>query len=148
MLSLTVYSQDKKFDSMLKDLLNDIDAPLIRVSEVKKEDQYIFLDARKKIEFETSHIPGAFHVGEEGEFLPKLNSEKQIIVYCSVGYRSGKVAEELRKQGYKAFNLYGGIFEWVHQNKTIQSLDGSETKKVHTYNKKWSKWLTKGEKIY
>jgi len=44
-------------------------------------------------------------------------------------------------------NLYGGIFEWVHQNKNVYQ-NNSTTQKIHTYDKEWSKWLKKGEKIY
>ncbi len=148
LLCLNVYSQDTEFDRMLKDLLKGIDAPLIKVTEVKDPKDYQILDARKYVEFNTSHLPGAILVGEEGDELPVLDKSKKVLVYCSVGYRSGKVAEKLREKGYQAYNLYGGIFEWVHNDKVIHNSNGVATKKVHTYNKEWSKWLRKGEKVY
>ena len=41
--------------------------------------------------------------------------ESTIVVYCSVGYRSEKIAEELDKLGFtNVSNLYGGIFEWIN----------------------------------
>lgn len=43
-------------------------------------------------------------------FLEK-NKGKQVIVYCRTGRRSGIVAEELTKQGYKAVNA-GGLKDW------------------------------------
>jgi hypothetical protein len=44
--------------------------------------------------------------------------------------------------------LYGGIFEWKNNNFKVLDTLGNETEKVHTFSKSWSKWLTKGEKVY
>lgn len=45
------------------------------------------------------------------EFLD-ANREKQIIVYCASGMRSGVVARSLNKQGFRAANL-GGFGAWA-----------------------------------
>ena len=72
-----------------------------------------------------------------------------IVVYCTVGYRSGKIVEKLQKAGYqKVYNLHGSIFEWVNQGNSVVNSKGVTTTEVHTYSKDWAKWLKKGKKIW
>ena len=41
-------------------------------------------------------------------------------MYCSIGKRSEKVTQKLKKAGYNnVSNLYGGIFEWVNQGNEV-----------------------------
>jgi len=71
------------------------------------------------------------------------------VVYCSVGVRSEIIAHRIIEKGYtNVYNLYGGIFEWKNNGFQVMDTLGNTTEKVHTYNKEWSKWLTKGEKVY
>jgi rhodanese-related sulfurtransferase len=78
--------------------------------------------------------------------IPKQDS---IILYCSVGYRSERIGEQLQKAGYKhVFNLYGGIFNWKNHDGVVLDPSGKATEKVHTYNKDWSRFLKKGEKVF
>jgi len=46
-----------------------------------------------------------------GAFLAK-HREKQIILYCASGLRSGSAASLLRKEGFTVANL-GGFFAWA-----------------------------------
>jgi len=71
------------------------------------------------------------------------------VVYCSLGIRSETIAHKLIKKGYtNVYNLYGGIFEWKNNDFVVLDTEGSETEKVHAFNKNWGKWLTKGKKVY
>ena len=112
----------------------------------------VYLDAREKEEFDVSHIKGAIFVGYENfdiTKLPKLTKDTKIVVYCSVGYRSEKIAEKLIQNGYtQTQNLFGGIFNWVNKGYLVYDANGKETQKIHGYNESWGKWLTKGEKVY
>jgi len=138
------------YDSLLNVLL-DHDVPESYVNELKGL-SFIYLDAREKKEFDVSHIEGAIWVGYNDfnqERVNGLSKEHQIVVYCSVGYRSEKVAEKLLSQGYlKVSNLYGGIFEWVNEGNIVVDAGNEKTNKVHAYNRKWGVWLLKGEKVY
>ncbi len=81
--------------------------------------------------------------------VEKLNKDSPIIVYCSVGYRSERVGEKLKSAGFKNVkNLYGGIFQWVNEGHPVVNKKDHWTDSVHTYNKNWSQWLTKGIKVY
>ena len=128
---------------------------MISVESLKKEmskDNTILLDAREFEEFEVSHISSAKYVGYDNfdinSVTKKIPKTAKIIVYCSLGYRSGKVAEKLKKNGYDVYNLKGGIFDWVNKDHSIIDNKGNKTKKIHGYNESWSKWLKKGKVKY
>ena len=149
-----VFSQKKvkdvKFNNMLSQLLSH-SVPEITPSEIRTSNITVFLDAREKKEYTVSHIKDAVWVGYNDFNLSRVSEvpkDKKIIVYCSIGYRSEKIAEKLLKVGYTdVSNLYGGVFEWVHEEKKIHNNKG-ETKAVHAFNKEWSQWLFIREKVY
>lgn len=44
--------------------------------------------------------------------LAELPRDREIVMYCKSGMRSGNAAAWLRQQGWKAVNLAGGIDQW------------------------------------
>ena len=57
----------------------------------------------------------------------------------------------MKKAGFSnVYNLYGSIFEWANQGHRLVDKGGQPTFKLHTYNKKWSKWVdnAKIEKVW
>jgi rhodanese-related sulfurtransferase len=138
------------YRTMLKKLLSHT-VPETTVEEAKFKKEAVFLDAREPKEYAVSHIEGSTHVGYDHfdlSKIPVMPKDTPIIVYCSVGYRSEKVAEQLIAAGYsKVSNLYGGIFEWVNEEQPVYDTQG-QTSKVHAYNKAWGVWLNKGKKVY
>lgn len=136
------------FEEMANDMASK-EIALIRAENL--DSTYVLLDTRSFREFEVSHISGAIWVGYDEFELSKLASiskDKKIVVYCSVGYRSGKIGEKLAKAGYsRVYNLWGGIFDWVNKGNPVINNEGI-TSKIHAYNKKWGKWLSRGEKVY
>lgn len=141
------------FDEKLDRLYNKT-VPLIRPAEIKVEsskDTY-FLDTRSPEEYEVSHLPNARLIDysdfrlEQIQHIPK---DAEVVVYCSVGYRSEKIGEELLENGYtNVKNIYGGIFQWKNEGREVLNANNQPTDSVHTYNKNWSKWLTQGIKVY
>ncbi|GAB4253855.1 MAG: hypothetical protein Kow0079_09750 [Vicingaceae bacterium] len=145
-------TQSKAYDLMLSTLLSHT-VNEIYVEDINETDtNLIFLDAREKKEFEVSHIKNTYWVGYNDFNFKRINhlpKDKKIIVYCSVGYRSEKIAERLKKKGFKnVYNLYGGIFEWVNQGKPVYDASGKVTQNIHAYDYTWGIWLSKGNKIY
>lgn len=156
-LSLTACGQDKLVESnsysvMLKALLSHSveEAPV--TDYLKSTGNVHLLDAREKAEFDVSHIKGATWVGYEDFSLERvegLEPTDTILVYCSVGYRSEKVSEQLVEAGFlNVKNLYGGIFEWKNQNGEVVDSTGKSTESVHAFDKTWGVWLRKGKKVY
>jgi len=142
----------------LEDLLkkyNDNDVPYITVEELASpKTQAIIFDTREPKEFKVSHLENAVCVGYDNFDIAKVeklhpNKNKKIVVYCSLGIRSETIGKKLMKAGYtNVYNLYGGIFEWKNKSFIVIDSEEKETNKVHTYNRDWSKWLKKGEKVF
>jgi rhodanese-related sulfurtransferase len=144
--------KSKAYALMLKGLLSHT-VPELSVDSAKaiSDSATIWLDAREENETQVSGINSATPVGYDKfniKTLDGISKNSKIIVYCSVGYRSEKVAEKLIKAGFTdVSNLYGGIFEWVNAgNKTY--INKIITPKIHAYNKVWGAWVNKGEKVY
>ncbi len=136
------------FDKKISQLIS-FSVPTMGVQELKKiqETEVYILDAREKEEYNISHIPNAIYIGYKDFDIRNLNDipkNAPVVVYCSIGYRSEKIGEKLLKDGFtNVHNLYGSIFEWVNQGNPVVTPAGEQTTKIHTYNKKWSKWVDK-----
>lgn len=115
-------------------------------------DSLIVLDIRSEEEYAVSHIREARFVDYESfepSRLADLDTTRKVVVYCSVGYRSERVGEKLGNLGFdEVYNLYGGIFQWKNQGYEVVNPGGNVTDSVHTYNRRWGKWLEKGVKVY
>ncbi len=114
----------------------------------------IILDAREPEEFRVSHIKGALNVGyndfsPEEKSVQKLNKSGPVIVYCSVGIRSEKIGEKLKKAGFTNLkNLYGGIFEWKNKGFPVVDSTGQSTENIHIFGKMWGQYLSAGNPVY
>jgi len=143
--------QSSTYNLTLNTLLSH-SVPEVSVSQVKGMKNVLLLDAREWNEYQVSHIRNAMYVGYdqfEPGTLKSINKNQNIVVYCSVGYRSEKISEKLKQTGFTdVSNLYGGIFEWVNQENPVVDATGNETKNIHAYNKTWGVWLNKGNKVY
>lgn len=148
--SQTLFSQSLAYKALLETLYED-DIPVLKPGEISDLGRFQVIDAREKIEFNVSHLPGARWVGYETfslENVKELDKSKPVLVYCTVGVRSQDVSKKLREAGFRqVYNLYGGIIQWSNEGKTLEA-NGRLTNKVHTYSKAWGIWLSKGEKVY
>ena len=77
----------------------------------------IIIDVREDGEFRVSHLDDALHL-ESAEAISSVIAERglgkdtEIILYCSVGYRSASVAADLQARGFtKVLNLEHSLFE-------------------------------------
>ncbi len=129
--------------------------PYITVQELAMPtNKAIIIDAREIEEFQVSHIKKALHVGFKDfkieDVQQKIPNKNQVIViYCSLGIRSEKIAEKLKKVGYTSIkNLYGGIFEWKNNNFEVYNTFNKPTDSIHAFSKSWSSYLNKGIKVY
>ena len=76
-----------------------------------------------------------------------IDKNSPVVVYCSVGYRSEKIAEKLSEAGFKdVLNLYGGIFEWDNHGYPLNN-DKGECNVIHGYSWTWSKWIDSSYKL-
>ncbi|MEO0971353.1 MAG: rhodanese-like domain-containing protein, partial [Cyanobacteria bacterium J06639_18] len=97
-------------------------------------------------EYELSHLKTAELFTSVQDLLKDVTCHVStfhtpIVVYCSIGYRSADVVNSLVKAGFShVFNLSGGIFQWVNEERPIFQKNQS-VKSVHPYNKVWGKLL-------
>jgi len=104
----------------------------------------LLLDVRGEKEFAVSHLAGAVLAeADGGAQLSRLGVAKDalVVVYCSVGYRSTKMAQSLCKAGFtNVRNLDGSIFAWANEGRPLVDAIGSATG-VHPYNVLWGRYL-------
>ena len=100
----------------------------------------LVLDVRGVDEYEVSHLHGASRALSVEEALPVLQNmsvDRDIVLYCSVGYRSSLLAEQLLDQGVEiVYNLEGGLFTWANEGRSMRG-----TGKVHPFNARWGALL-------
>jgi rhodanese-related sulfurtransferase len=88
----------------------------LEVREKIKNRDVILLDVRTPEERRKDQIKGSFHIPlydlkTRKDELKKFK-DKEIICYCRSGNRSLSAAGMLKKQGFNAANLKGGIIRW------------------------------------
>lgn len=91
-------------------------SPADALAKVKKERNVVFLDVRTDQERKKDFIKGSFHIPvtsiKEREKELKKFKDAEIICYCQTGNRSLNAASKLKKLGYDASNLSGGMVRW------------------------------------
>ena len=142
---------DEKMQSLYKNTVPLLDADQVDSLQSAHKKVYI-LDVRTLREYEVSHLKDSDFIDYDGftkKDVKSIPKDAQVVVYCSVGYRSERIGEKMQKLGFEnVYNLYGGIFDWKYRNKTIYNQNEQPTDSVHTYNKNWGQWLLKGVKVY
>lgn len=137
--------KNKLFAQLLHTLV-PAQAPFVSVADAAQCKEAIFLDAREEGEYAVSHIHTAIHVGYKKFSLTALNNvpkNQKIIVYCSVGWRSAHIAQQLMAAGFtQVYNLYGGIFEWANLSQPLYQ-QHTVTNALHVYSKAWGVWVAK-----
>ena len=115
-------------------------AELARWREDPGRTQPLVLDARTVPEYQVSHLRDAVFINPLRPSLRPLRGRAKngpIVVYCSVGYRSARVAHWLAGQGYtNVRNLAGSIFQWANEDRPVFR-DDRPTTKVHPYDRRW-----------
>ena len=69
------------------------------------------VDVREPGEFAGGTVKGAVNIplGSVASQLAKFKGKENIIVFCRSGNRSGNAVNIMKKEGFNAFNLVGGI---------------------------------------
>ena len=72
------------------------------------------IDVREFEEIQAGHIAGITHipVGSIESRINEFSKEKQYIIVCRSGARSGRATEYLESQGFDVTNMVGGMLSW------------------------------------
>ena len=93
----------------------------INVEETKKRldnDEIVLVDVREKSEKNYADI-GGIHIplaefADRYKELEEYKDNKDIVIYCRSGARSGQAAMFMKRNGFdNVFNMRGGINEWA-----------------------------------
>jgi rhodanese-related sulfurtransferase len=84
--------------------------------KIKKERNVVLLDVRTETERKKNSIKGSYHIpitsiATSDNELRKFK-DAEIICYCQTGNRSLNAAAKLKRLGFNASNLRGGILRW------------------------------------
>lgn len=113
-------------------------------------DDIVLLDAREAGEYAVSHIAGAIRVdpnaapADVAALVGAQADGAEIVVYCSVGWRSSVLADRAAEALYEAgafsvANLRGGVFAWHNEARPLMSAGGAPTEAVHPYDQRWGR---------
>ena len=110
-----------------QELLLDYDAfcglpESITAEEMRQLKDFLLIDVREPEEHEALAIPGAVLMPknkfEDGSALKTLPRDRQIILYCRSGIRSGQCLTILKSAGFtNVTHLKGGILAWEVSNR-------------------------------
>jgi len=80
----------------------------------KRHAEFHLLDVREDDEWAAGHIDGAQHIplGQLSARLGEVPKDRTIVAVCRSGGRSEAAVRGLRKLGYEAENLEGGVNAW------------------------------------
>jgi rhodanese-related sulfurtransferase len=99
---------------------NDIDARTLR-DMLERGERVTLVDVRKREQHEAQTIPGsvnfaaydALHAGEERAMEGlEVPAGARVVTYCNRGTSGAVAAEQLRRRGYEAHSLEGGLEAW------------------------------------
>lgn len=106
---------------------------------------YLLVDVRPAAEWSVSHLPGAFRSEDAGDIVTEAQRRRidRIIVYCSIGERSSRMAELVASRNPKLLvqDLAGGIFTWACEDRPVEAANGQATRLVHPYDAHWGALL-------
>ena len=76
----------------------------------------LLIDVRERDEWQSGHVKGAKHIplGELGARLGEIPRDREVLLLCRSGGRSGRATQLLQAQGFtRACNVEGGIMAWT-----------------------------------
>jgi rhodanese-related sulfurtransferase len=84
-------------------------------NEMRKQENVVVIDVREPNEYAAGHIPEATLIpqGQIEQRLAEIPKDKQVLLVCRSGRRSGEVTRLLTAKGYDAQNMAGGMLKWA-----------------------------------
>jgi hydroxyacylglutathione hydrolase/adenylyltransferase/sulfurtransferase len=97
-----------------------------QAAEAMAEGSAQVVDVREQYEWDAGHIEGVRHIplGSLQGAAGSIERGRPVIFSCRTGARSTMAAQAFRGAGYRAFNLEGGIEQWVAEGRPITPEDG------------------------
>ena len=86
------------------------------------------LDVREQHEWEAGHAPAAhlLPMSQLNERVAEVPDDREVLVVCHLGGRSAQVTATLRRNGYNAVDVLGGMVAWQIAEGELTTDNGSE----------------------
>ncbi len=84
------------------------------------------VDVREQYEWDAGRIAGARHIELErlAGRAEEIARDRPVVFQCRIGARSAMATRAFRAAGWDAYNLAGGITEWVRRGLPIEPDNG------------------------
>jgi phage shock protein E len=94
------------------ELPTNIDAKTL--DSLRNNPNLFIVDVREDYEYAAGHVPEAtlIPLGQLASRLDEIPKDKTVVAVCRSGNRSGQATELLRKAGFDAHNMSGGMIAW------------------------------------
>lgn len=121
---------------------------------VRSDSTLMVFDTRPFEEYDVSRLRDAIRIDPDldvEEFIATYGQElfgRDLIFYCSVGYRSSDFVQRVMSAAQEigarsVYNLRGGLFRWYNENRPLFREAPVDT--VHPYDAQWGRFLRKKE---
>jgi rhodanese-related sulfurtransferase len=100
--------------------------------QAKKDQSLFVLDVRTPQEYAAGHVPGAVNVPHDkiASHLAQIPKDKDVVIYCRSGRRTGLAAAVLEANGYtKLKHLQGDMEAWLKDGRPIEGGDATGSSK-------------------
>lgn len=97
-----------------------------QVAELLAHDQVQLIDVRQSHEHDAGRIAGdrLIELAELPVQAQTIDRERPVVLYCRSGSRSAMAAQALRRAGFDAHNMAGGLLEWQSAGLPMEPRDG------------------------
>jgi rhodanese-related sulfurtransferase len=84
------------------------------------------VDVREHYERDAGHIAGTRHIELErlASQAQTIDRERPVIFACHLGSRSLMAAQALRRAGYDAWSMAGGLERWAQEGRGLEPKNG------------------------
>lgn len=88
-------------------------------------DDIVIVDVRTPEEYQQGHVPNAINVPlseiVDNPAVLGSSKDKSIVLYCRSGYRAGKAADALQKEGFENLrHLEGDMLGWLKTGLAVE----------------------------
>jgi rhodanese-related sulfurtransferase len=84
------------------------------------------IDVREPEEYQAGRIAGArlIELSRLADRAQTIDPDRPVVFYCRSGSRSAMATDAFVRAGFKAYNLAGGLLDWVGAGLPLDPADG------------------------
>ncbi|GAB2693654.1 rhodanese-like domain-containing protein [Thalassiella azotivora] len=103
------------------------EVPTVTVDDVPSDlHETLVVDVREDDEWRAGHVEGSVHIplGQLVQRVTELPRDREVLVICRSGNRSGQAVAWLNENGYETVNVAGGVGAWQSAGRPLVDAQG------------------------